>query len=116
MSTKMSTRKSENNTQTGNVKTDIFVRILKSPHKIAIEHSEIDEEGAIAFDVPLKQLGLSKLDLTEFSSVIKTTFFANFVGELFIRENIEDFVKLWVNLNPGRYVSILSKDSHRHFG
>ena len=73
------------------------------------------EEGDIRFEVPLKSLGLPVDAIKKYRTELSTDFAANFIGEILVRENLDKFVKLLVNLKE-HYGCIVNKYDHRKFG
>jgi hypothetical protein len=76
---------------------------------------ECTEEGDIRFEVSLKSLGLPTDALRKYRSELSTDFAANFIGEILVRENIDKFVKLLINLKEN-YGAVVNKYDHRKFG
>jgi len=99
----------------GGVDTELLGRILNGPMKLNIEG--IDDKGDIFFFLPIRQIGMVKNDLTVHSLLIRTRFFTDFVGELLIRYNIDDFVRYMTeSVDPNQYLSMVSRTRHGGFG
>jgi hypothetical protein len=111
----MSTRKNESNKREGGIETELIARILESPMKVSIEG--IDDKGDILFYVSLRHLGMTKADLTNYLRLICTRFFTDFVGELLVRYNIDDFVKyMSESIAPNQYFAMVDSTRHGGFG
>jgi len=99
----------------GGIDTEILTRILNSPLKVTIEG--IDDKGDIFFYVPVRSIGLTRSDLMNASSLIRTRFFTDFVGELLIRYNIDEFIRhMGESVDPNQYLSMVSRIRHVQFG
>lgn len=94
---------------------DVFAKIVASRSKIS-SISMDDDEGDITFYVPIKDSGLDQSDLIKYRNEIFSNFVVDFMGELFIRENLEVFVKLMSNINNDNYHSVIGKCEHKCFG
>ena len=117
MNQKMSTRKPELIEREGGIDTELLSRILRSPLKVNIEG--LDDRGFILFYAQIRNLGISKGELAAGSpaTIIRTRFFTDFVGELLIRNNIDEFVRhMAEQANPDQYLMLVSKTRHDHFG
>jgi hypothetical protein len=109
------TRKADLIEREGGVDIDLLSRILRSSLKVTIEG--MDDKGDIFFFVPIKSIGLTKSELSASSSIIRTRFFTDFVGELLIRYNIDDFVRYMLEMvDPNQYLMLVSRTRHDHFG
>jgi len=93
---------------------ELFLKILKSNPKLTI--NGLDENGDVSFDVPFKQIGITKSDLEVHQHILRTTFFANFVGEFLIRQNIRDFIKILTGMNPNAYANVVNNWDHKSMG
>jgi hypothetical protein len=115
MNQRMSARKTEMVEQEGGVDTQLLSRIIRSPLKMTIEG--IDDKGDIFFFVPIRHIGLTKSDLTNSGTLIKTRFFTDFVGELIVRYNIDDFTRyICEQVDPNQYLAMVSRTRHGGFG
>ena len=73
------------------------------------------EEGDIRFEVSLRSLGFPPDANRKYRAELSTDFAANFIGEILVRENLEKFVKLLVNLKEN-YNGVVNRYEHRKFG
>ena len=72
--------------------------MIETKPKIKIEEMDC-KEGDIKFSVDRKDMGLDSFDfLLKHKKDIFSEFIANFVGELFVRENIEEFAKILMSI------------------
>jgi len=75
-----------------------------------------DEDGDIKFEVPMKTMGITNDLMIRFKKEICSDFVANFLGELLIRENINQFAQILTNIHPELYPSVVNRFEHRKFG
>ena len=73
------------------------------------------EYGDIAFNVPMQEIGLGYNDILRFKPEIFSPFFADAMGELLVRENLEKFAKFLVNIDE-EHCGAVNKLDHEHFG
>jgi len=88
--------------------------ILARPLKIYM--GKEDEEGDFEFSVTYKELNLTIEDLNKFESDILSPFFANFIGEMIVRENINDFMHLLTIFDSKEYNYKVNRFTHDNFG
>jgi len=85
-----------------------------------IEIKEVQYEGAligkVTFSVSIANLNLSHVDLQQHKRQVFCTFFANFLGELLVREHIDKFLQLLTELKSDDYLEIVNSKKHRRFG
>jgi hypothetical protein len=99
-------------------KTNRFRELLS---KIIISTPEItsigscDEEGDISFEVTMKSIGVTYTTLLNYKNEMACDFTANFIGELLVRENIDKFAKVMLDLKDN-YFSRVNKYNHTKFG
>ena len=74
------------------------------------------ETGDISFSVPRTELGLKFNDFTNWKSEIFSVFFANFLGEFLVRENIDRFAKILTKIDLDQYNEIVNRYEHKKFG
>lgn len=89
--------------------------IIISPSKVYMT-KECDEDGDFEFYIFYKELNLTATDLSKFESNILSPLFANFLGELLIRENINDFVHLLTAFDSKEYNYKVNRFTHDNFG
>jgi len=87
---------------------------IKSPQIQFI--TEIDKQGDMLFNVNLEDIGLTKEIVAKYNKEIFSNLFADFVGELLIRENINDFATKIKKLKFTDYQEALSNKEHSKFG
>jgi len=88
--------------------------VVSSPAEVKIV-DKCDDEGDIVFEVPMKSIGITYDILINYREEISSEFVANFVGELLVRENIEKFTKIMMELKDS-YIEKVNKYIHRKFG
>jgi len=86
----------------------------KIPHIQYI--TEIDRQGDILFNVNLEDIGLTREVLFKYHKEVFSNLFADFVGELLVRENIHDFAVKVNKLDFNYYQEALTHKSHVRFG
>jgi hypothetical protein len=86
----------------------------KNPHIQFI--TEIDKQGDILFNVNLEDIGLTREVILKYHKEIFSNLFADFMGELLVRENIQDFASKLNKLEFDYYQEALSHKSHARFG
>ena len=91
---------------------DMLGRIVASRPRISIEG--IDEDGDVIFAVSLKGMGLTKEDLVK--KTMRARFFINTVGELLVRDHIDEFVPILTGLEPTLFDKIICASQHTDFG
>jgi len=74
------------------------------------------DDGDIKFSVTTEGLGISFENYIKYKSEILTDFFANFLGELLVRENIDRFLDILTNIDSEDYPSIVNGYEHKRFG
>ena len=111
----MPVRKTEIIERDGGVDVDLIARIVKSPLKVTIEG--VDDKGDIFFISDIRQLGFTKDDLATSALLIRTRFFTDFLGELLLRYNIDEFVRyISDQIDAVQYMSMVSRTRHGGFG
>jgi hypothetical protein len=95
-----------------NIIRDLFVKILKSEPEISIE--DVSPNGDVIFSATIGDLGLSQDDLKQ--PIMRSRFFVNFIGELFVRGNISLFADILTGFDPGMYEKIICNCRHTDFG
>lgn len=89
--------------------------LLSKPSKVYIS-KECDEDGDLEFFVSYKDFGITVNDLNKFESDVLSSHFANFVGELLIRENINDFMAILTAFDSKEYNYKVNRFTHDNFG
>ena len=91
---------------------EALASVVASKPRITID--AIKPNGNVTFHVKLKSLGLNKEDCS--NPAIWTRFFANFVGELLVRENVSKFANILTELDSGLYSKLVAVSTHVDFG
>jgi hypothetical protein len=104
------------NTRTSNKYRELLSIVIdiKSPQIQFI--TEIDKQGDMLFNINLEDIGLTKEIVAKYNKEIFSNLFADFVGELLIRENINDFATKIKKLKFIDYQEALSNKGHSKFG
>ncbi len=89
--------------------------ILANNSEIKILDDKCSEEGDIGFDVPLHTIGLNYDAVLKYKTEFSSQYMVNFLGELFVREHMDKFVKILTDLK-GDYHSMVNKYEYRKFG
>ncbi len=92
----------------------LSIIISFNPRIFSIKMNE--ESGDINFSVLANELGISIEDHGRYSKEIYSNFFVNFLGELLVRENVSDFVKLINQMDYTVYFYNMEKYIHKNFG
>ncbi len=74
------------------------------------------EDGDVKFEVSIKTLGMGYDVFTKYKKDICSEFLANFIGELLIREHLDEFAKVITGLSSESYLTIVNRFEHRKFG
>jgi len=94
---------------------EILRHIVNTPEpKIHILNSG-EGDGDVKFSVSRKSLGIPYESLLKYRSEIFSSYIANFLGELLVRDNIEEFARILTGLDGDKY-SIVNEYEHRKFG
>ena len=81
-----------------------------------IEILGINDTGDFKFVIKTKDMNLTPDIISKYRNSILTDFFANFVGEFAIRENINIFANILVNISDKDYNLMVNEYSHQKFG
>ena len=89
--------------------------IVNNPSpKILIENISLG--GDIRFYVTTKELGVNFEILSQYKTEIFSDFMANFIGELVIRENLDEFSKILTSIKTDDYHKLVNQFDHYQFG
>ena len=91
---------------------EIVVAMALSKPELTID--AVCPDGDVAFHINLKDCDLNKDDCS--SPVMRTRFLVNFLGELFVRENIDKFATILTGLDPALYQKMVCTCRHTDFG
>jgi len=95
---------------------EIFLRIISTTdYQINIKTFD-DDEGKIAFSVSAECFGFNYDYVKRHQNKIFSNFFANFLGDFLVRENIDRFAKLVTNMNFDKYNNAVNSREHKNFG
>jgi hypothetical protein len=78
--------------------------------------SNCDKNGEITFSVLLKEVNLTYEDIKEFKDEIFSNYFADLLGELLVRENINSFAEKITDIDSSCINTLLNTNSHFRFG
>jgi len=92
---------------------ELFSRFMISYPPIKVE-SVVD--GEVSFSVAIKDVGLSYQDIQKFRAELFSYITCNFVGELLVRENINEFANILTKLNKKTYADVVNGSEHKKFG
>lgn len=90
-----------------------FKSILESSPQIKIV--TLKPDGDFIFSAQISDFRINPEDF-EKNTIAQTVFFANFVGELLVRRNLQDFVVLLDQLDQKTYDQMINNYQHKHFG
>jgi len=95
---------------------ELILEFLK--HDLSITVSDnVQSDGDIHFSISLKNSGLNLDIYTKYKDAIFSDFFANFLGELLVRENINMFSKILTDkVGAKDYYRLVNTYEHRQFG
>ena len=94
---------------------EILKHIVNTPEpKIQILNNG-EGDGDVKFSVSRKYLGISYDTLLKYRAEIFSDYVANFLGELLVRDNIEEFAKILTGMLGDKY-SVVNEYEHRKFG
>ena len=88
--------------------------VLENQPGIKIE--SLQKSGYIKFKVKCKDVNLDPTSRKKYENEIYTYFFANFLGELLVRENLEQFAHILSNCDMETFKSGIIGTSHENFG
>jgi hypothetical protein len=94
---------------------ELFSKIIVSPSSEINIVEKCSEEGDVIFEVPMRSIGIPYDVLVDYKDEIVSDWFANFIGELLIRENINKFAKIITELGDG-YFTKVNSSNHVRFG
>ena len=88
----------------------------KKPPQIINLHKGKDK-GDLVFSISLKECGISDFDVyNKFKPVILNSYIGNFLGEFLVRENLDMFANMLMNLETSEYMSVVNSWKHKKFG
>ena len=94
-----------------------LLRIILSQEPPTISNiSKGKDLGDLYFSVQLKDLGISFEVFSKYQEQLFSPYIGNQVGELIIRENIDEFAAVLTNLEAKEYIPIVYSWKHTKFG
>jgi len=72
--------------------------------------------GDLHFSVPLNELGITFDIFAKYEEELFSSYIGNFLGELFIRENINQFAEFITDLEAKEYMPVVWSWKHTKFG
>lgn len=91
---------------------EVIAAIASANPKISI--GSVQPDGDVAFHVKLKDCSLTSEDCL--NRIMRTKFFANFIGELLVRNRIKSFAKILTGLDSALYQKMVGSSRHTDFG
>ena len=94
-----------------------LIQILIKSSPIITIFTDIKTDGDICFSISLNDIGINNSVYLKYRNIIFSDYLANFLGELLVRENIEEFSKiLTTKVSAEDYSSIVNTYEHHQFG
>lgn len=90
--------------------------ILAAPSPQLRKITECDGDGEIKFSVLIEDIGLTMDEFKEFRHEVFSSMFVETLGELLIRENMDDFMDHLTSLPAEEYDDLFSRHNHFCFG
>lgn len=94
----------------------IFSKIISSDKPALLTVNECKQDGELVFSIDIKDMGLTIDDIKEFKGEIFTNFFADFIGEFLVRENINEFMAKIASISPSQINHLFNEALHTRFG
>ena len=92
---------------------ELFSKFIVSNPSIKLEEVV---RGDVTFSVAIKDMGLSCQDMQKLRTEIYSYLAVNFIGELLVRENINQFGKILTKINKEQYSDVVNGYEHKKFG
>jgi len=92
---------------------DLFLKFIKSDAKVKIEKIK---DGDVTFSIAIKDMGLNYQDIQKYRSEIFSHLAVNFIGEVLVRENINEFANILTKIDKNRYADVVNGFEHKKFG
>ena len=77
---------------------------------------EFKEDGDIVFEVSMKSLNISFETMRDYRQEICSSLMINTIGELVIREHLNEFAQLILNVAHEDYLTVVHGHNHTSFG
>ena len=94
---------------------ELFVKMFQNINYHDVKIEPIGKDGDVIFSLSQKSMGLLDGDIKKYP-IIRTNFFANFIGEFLVRKHINKFLKLILETNPEEYRKVVCGFNHKNFG
>jgi len=94
---------------------ELVSHITKKIPNISISNN-INTDGDIQFSVSMFDLGLSFDSFLKYKNETFSDYIANFLGELLVRENINEFRQFLIDIDVDDYNHMISHYEHCQFG
>ena len=92
----------------------ILSRLSMSSPKIKILKYK-SEDGNVAFETSMKSLGFTEEFFLDYKKEICSDFVSNFIGELLIRDHLNQFAEILIDIELNDHL-VVNKKTHRNFG
>jgi hypothetical protein len=114
--TKIERSKINHQASSGSRYREIMKKLMLNPPK-TILIGDLDEKGDMTFSICMKQLGLDYKDYKNYTNEFFSRFIIDFIGELLVRENLNEFVNNMNGFGIDEYTSVVKTyGSHKQFG
>ena len=110
-----SNKKSDREPSLDKLRQLISLLALNPPESIKIEGISTTE-GDVSFSVDRKAFGISFSNLKKYTSEMFSPFIVDFIGELLVREYINDFAEILTHIENDKYQSLVNSYGHCSFG
>lgn len=77
---------------------------------------DCNKGGDVKFEVSMNDMGLTPDLFYKHRKVILSEYMANLLGELYVRENIDQFSNILVSIRPNDYHKVVNGFNHHNFG
>jgi hypothetical protein len=95
---------------------EIIEKFISNPPK-TLSIGGLDEKGDMTFSICMKDIGLAYKDYRNYENEFFSRFIIDFIGELIVRENLNEFVNNMNGYGVEEYTSVVEAyGSHKQFG
>ena len=95
---------------------ELFLKIFRSGNTDAdIKTGDVSKDGDIVISLLQKSMGLTDEDMKKYP-VLRSNYFANFVGEHLVRRHIGKFLKMLLKIDSSEYRGTVCGFNHKNFG
>jgi hypothetical protein len=102
-----------NNCQFSN-DSELFLKIFSSEN-LEIKNEDIGKNGDVIFSLSQKSIGLTDENMKKYP-ILRSKYFANFIGEFLVRKNINKFLKMLLGIDADEYGKVVCGYNHKDFG